>query len=115
MEDIFQKGTLGHHPHRGIETVTYVNDGILEHFDNKAGYGKLETGDVQWMTAGNGVIHKEDPASGTTVHSLQLWVNLLSSQKMTEPPLPKFEKFRRSGSKRKRGGHSDFLGIIQGH
>lgn len=84
-EDFFQKGTFDLHPHRGIETVTYVIEGTLEHFDNKAGEGKLEPGDVQWMTAGKGVIHKEDPAPGSTVHSLQLWVNLPSAQKLTEP------------------------------
>lgn len=84
-EDFFQKGTFDLHPHRGIETVTYVIDGTLEHFDNKAGEGKLEPGDVQWMTAGKGVIHKEDPANGSTVHSLQLWINLPRSKKMTEP------------------------------
>lgn len=84
-EDFFQKGTFDLHPHRGIETVTYVIEGTLEHFDNKAGEGKLEPGDVQWMTAGRGVIHKEDPAPGSTVHSLQLWINLPSAKKMTEP------------------------------
>lgn len=84
-EDIFQQGTFDLHPHRGIETVTYVIDGILEHFDNKNGYGKLKPGDVQWMTAGRGVIHQEDPAPGSTVHSLQLWVNLPSSKKLTAP------------------------------
>ncbi|MED0661069.1 pirin family protein [Bacillus smithii] len=85
MEDIFQKGAFDFHPHRGIETVTYVIDGTLEHQDNKAGFGKLEAGDVQWMTAGRGVIHKEDPAPGSTVHSLQLWINLPKIKKMTEP------------------------------
>lgn len=85
MEDIFQRGTFDFHPHRGIETVTYVIYGQLEHFDNKAGHGTLGPGDVQWMTAGRGVIHKEDPAPGSTVHSLQLWINLPSTKKMTEP------------------------------
>ncbi|PLS18142.1 pirin family protein [Bacillus sp. M6-12] len=84
-EDWFQKGTFPVHPHRGIETVTYVIEGKLEHFDNKAGRGELLPGDVQWMTAGRGVLHSEDPAEGETVHSLQLWVNLPSEQKMTEP------------------------------
>lgn len=84
-EDIFQKGTFAPHPHRGIETVTYVIDGTLEHSDNKAGEGKLEAGDVQWMTAGQGVIHLEDPAPSSIVHSLQLWINLPSSEKMTGP------------------------------
>ncbi|MED4884588.1 pirin family protein [Bacillus smithii] len=85
MEDVFQKGAFDFHPHRGIETVTYVIDGTLEHEDNQAGKGKLEAGDVQWMTAGRGVIHKEDPAPGSTVHSLQLWINLSKTKKMTEP------------------------------
>lgn len=84
-EDFFQRGTFGMHPHRGIETVTYVIDGKLEHLDNKSGKGELLPGDVQWMTAGKGIIHSEEPAVGETVHSLQLWVNLPSDKKMTEP------------------------------
>jgi redox-sensitive bicupin YhaK (pirin superfamily) len=84
-EDWFQQGTFDVHPHRGIETVTYVIEGRLKHYDNKAGEGELLPGDVQWMTAGHGVIHKEDPAAGETVHSLQLWVNLPREHKMTEP------------------------------
>lgn len=84
-EDFFKKGTFDFHPHRGIETVTYVIEGKLEHNDNKAGKGELGPGDVQWMTAGRGVIHIEDPAEGETVHSLQLWVNLPREHKMTEP------------------------------
>nr|WP_036654145.1 pirin family protein [Paenisporosarcina sp. TG-14] len=84
-EDFFQRGTFGMHPHRGIETVTYIIDGKLEHRDNKTGGGELNPGDVQWMTAGKGIIHTEDPAEGQTVHSLQLWVNLPSDKKMTEP------------------------------
>jgi quercetin 2,3-dioxygenase len=84
-EDWFGQGTFDVHPHRGIETVTYVMDGKLMHYDNKAGAGELLPGDVQWMTAGRGVIHKEDPAEGETVHSLQLWVNLPSDEKMTKP------------------------------
>ncbi|MFC5711239.1 pirin family protein [Thalassorhabdus alkalitolerans] len=84
-EDWFKKGTFGFHPHRGMETVTYVIDGELEHKDNKGGQGVLKGGDVQWMTAGSGIIHAEEPVEGSTVHSLQLWVNLPSSEKMTEP------------------------------
>ena len=84
-EDHFVRGIFGMHPHRGIETVTYVIDGKLEHMDNKAGEGVLKPGDVQWMTAGKGIIHSEDPVAGETVHSLQLWVNLPSDKKMTEP------------------------------
>jgi len=85
MEDWFQQGTFDFHPHRGIETVTYVLEGKLKHEDNHGGMGVLGPGDVQWMTAGRGVIHSEDPLPGETVHSLQLWVNLPSSHKMTEP------------------------------
>ena len=84
-EDWFQQGTFDFHPHRGIETVTYVIEGKLKHEDNHGGVGVLEPGDVQWMTAGRGVIHSEDPLPGETVHSLQLWVNLPRDHKMTEP------------------------------
>ena len=84
-EDFFVRGTFGMHPHRGMETVTYVIEGKLEHSDNKTGGGELLPGDVQWMTAGRGIIHTEDPAVGDTVRSLQLWVNLPSGKKMTEP------------------------------
>jgi redox-sensitive bicupin YhaK (pirin superfamily) len=85
-EDWFQRGSFDVHPHRGIETVTYVMEGKLEHYDNKTEEkDELLAGDAQWMTAGRGVIHKEDPALGEKVHSLQLWVNLPSVEKMTEP------------------------------
>src|SRR5690606_8091498 len=84
-EDWFQQGTFDFHPHRGIETVTFVIEGKLKHEDNYGGYGVLEPGDVQWMTAGRGIIHSEDPLPGETVHSLQLWLNLPRSDKMAEP------------------------------
>lgn len=84
-EDWFETGTFDIHPHRGIETVTYVIEGRLKHYDNKCGEGQLLPGDVQWMTAGRGVIHKEDPVPGDEVHSLQLWVNIPQESKMTEP------------------------------
>lgn len=86
MEDWFRRGSFDVHPHRGIETVTYVMEGRLEHYDSKTGEAEtLGPDDAQWMTAGRGVIHKEDPAVGETVHSLQLWVNLPSASKMIEP------------------------------
>lgn len=84
-EDWFQQGTFPFHPHRGMETVTFVIDGKLKHEDNHGGSGVLEAGDVQWMTAGKGIVHSEDPLPEETVHSLQLWVNLPSARKMTEP------------------------------
>lgn len=86
MEDKFQKGAFDIHPHRGIETVTYVIDGAIEHYDSHSGEGGvLGPGDVQWMTAGSGVVHNEVPSEGITAHSLQLWINLPREKKMTAP------------------------------
>ncbi|NMP22931.1 pirin family protein [Sulfobacillus sp. DSM 109850] len=85
-EDWFRQGTFAEHPHRGIETVTYVISGRMGHYDNKTGHGGvLGPGDVQWMTAGHGVIHQEDPLPGEVVHSLQLWVNLPKELKSMTP------------------------------
>ncbi|RNB82963.1 pirin family protein [Brevibacillus nitrificans] len=86
MEDRFQKGAFDVHPHRGMETITYVIDGSIEHYDNATGGGGvLQKGDLQFMTAGRGVVHKESPAEGESVHLLQLWVNLPRKHKMAEP------------------------------
>lgn len=86
MEDKFEKGAFDVHPHRGIETITFIFDGRLKHYDNKTGAdGILEKGDLQFMTAGRGVVHNESPLDGETVHLLQLWVNLPRKNKMTEP------------------------------
>lgn len=78
------------HPHRGFETVTYVIDGALEHKDSRGNQGKLGPGDVQWMTAGAGVVHSEMPArdfksAGGKLHAFQLWVNLPKRDKMMPP------------------------------
>ena len=74
------------HPHRGIETVTYMLGGIVEHGDNIGNAGMIGPGDIQWMTAGNGVIHQEMPkASEEMMHGLQLWVNLPAKNKMMWP------------------------------
>lgn len=78
------------HPHRGFETVTYLLSGRFEHKDSYGHSGKLAPGDVQWMTAGSGVIHSEMPESGFRkeggrLHGLQLWVNLPKRDKMTPP------------------------------
>ena len=85
MEDWFPRGVFGKHPHRGIETVTYVLEGRIDHYDNQGHQGVIGPGDVQWMTAGRGLIHNEVPAEGVVVHSLQLWVNLPAADKMTAP------------------------------
>ncbi|XP_068586704.1 pirin [Cebidichthys violaceus] len=73
------------HPHRGFETVTYVLEGITAHEDFCGHSGRLEAGDLQWMTAGQGVVHAEMPVSEEPVVGLQLWVNLPSRDKMVEP------------------------------
>lgn len=84
-EDIFQKNAFDFHPHRGMETVTYVIDGALAHLDNKGGSGILKPGDAQWMTAGSGIMHLEAPPENVAVHTLQLWVNLPKANKMAAP------------------------------
>jgi redox-sensitive bicupin YhaK (pirin superfamily) len=75
------------HPHRGIETITYVLAGTVEHGDSLGNKGELGAGDVQWMTAGSGIIHQEMPRGDTSgrMHGFQLWGNLPASMKMTAP------------------------------
>ena len=75
------------HPHRGIETITYVLSGTVEHGDSLGNTGTLGAGDVQWMTAGSGIMHQEMPKGNPQgqMHGFQLWANLPSSLKMTAP------------------------------
>jgi redox-sensitive bicupin YhaK (pirin superfamily) len=75
------------HPHRGIETITYVLAGNVEHGDSLGNQGTLGAGDVQWMTAGSGIMHQEMPHGDALgrMHGFQLWANLPSSLKMTAP------------------------------
>src|SRR5215467_13218228 len=78
------------HPHRGFETVTYVLEGEMEHEDSAGNRGRLGPGDVQWMTAGAGVVHSEMPSAaflerGGRMHGFQLWVNLPRRDKMIAP------------------------------
>ena len=94
MLDDFRSDTPAHylkgfpwHPHRGIETITYVTRGNVEHGDSLGNTGVISSGDVQWMTAGSGIIHQEMPkgdASGA-MHGFQLWANLPAAQKMMAP------------------------------
>jgi quercetin 2,3-dioxygenase len=70
------------HPHRGMQTVTVVLEGALEHRDHTGAHGILRAGDVQWMTAGHGVLHSEMPYGSETAHTLQLWLNLPRKLKM---------------------------------
>ena len=75
------------HPHRGIETVTYVLAGAVEHGDSMGNSGAIGAGDVQWMTAGRGIVHREMPTGDEAgrMHGFQLWANLPASLKMTAP------------------------------
>ena len=75
------------HPHRGIETITYVLDGEVAHADSLGNTGTLGAGDVQWMTAGSGILHQEMPKGNAKgqMHGFQLWANLPGSLKMTAP------------------------------
>ena len=87
------------HPHRGFETVTYLIDGRMRHEDSEGNSGELNPGDVQWMTAGRGIIHCEEPQeeflrTGGKIHGFQIWVNLPTSHKMMKPryqEVPAFE------------------------
>ncbi|MCR8826291.1 pirin family protein [Pseudosulfitobacter koreensis] len=82
----FEKG-FPWHPHRGIETITYVLSGTVDHADSLGNTGALGAGDVQWMTAGRGILHQEMPQGNPQgqMHGFQLWGNLPSAQKMTAP------------------------------
>jgi len=85
-----QKKGVGEHPHRGFETVTIVYDGEVEHRDSSGGGGKIGPGDVQWMTAGSGIVHeefhgREFAKKGGAFEMIQLWVNLPKKDKMTSP------------------------------
>jgi redox-sensitive bicupin YhaK (pirin superfamily) len=75
------------HPHRGIETITYILEGTVEHGDSMGNSGAIGAGDVQWMTAGSGIIHQEmpKPGPGGRMGGFQLWANLPASQKMMDP------------------------------
>src|SRR3954469_11033029 len=75
------------HPHRGIETITYVLAGTVEHADSLGNHGAIGAGDIQWMTAGRGIIHQEMPKGDPQgrMHGFQLWANLPASLKMSAP------------------------------
>ncbi|ETA79547.1 pirin family protein [Youngiibacter fragilis] len=73
------------HPHRGIETVTYLIEGRIEHGDSLGNSGTIGNGDCQWMTAGSGIIHQEMPKEAERMLGLQLWLNLPAKDKMTGP------------------------------
>ena len=84
--DHYNKG-FPWHPHRGIETITYVLSGVVEHGDSMGNIGVIDSGDVQWMTAGSGIVHQEMPKGDPEGNMLgfQLWANLPASHKMMDP------------------------------
>jgi quercetin 2,3-dioxygenase len=87
------------HPHRGFETVTYMLAGEFEHRDSAGHAGRINPGDVQWMTAGRGVVHSEMPSArivqdGGVVHGFQVWINLPARLKMTAPRYQEIEASR---------------------
>ena len=83
-EDWFSEPGFEWHPHRGLETITIVLDGVLEHGDNIGNAGALQPGDLQWMTAGRGIIHRELAFRNEHAHTMQLWLNLPARAKMTD-------------------------------
>lgn len=83
-EDWFSEPGFEWHPHRGLETVTTVLDGVLEHGDNTGNAGALQPGDLQWMTAGRGIIHRELAFRNEHAHTLQLWLNLPARSKLVD-------------------------------
>ena len=90
FEPAYKRRGVGEHPHRGFETVTILYSGEVEHRDSAGGGGKIGPGDVQWMTAGSGVVHEEMHSeayteSGGPFEAIQLWVNLPARLKMTTP------------------------------
>jgi redox-sensitive bicupin YhaK (pirin superfamily) len=86
-DPMFYRKGFPWHPHRGIETITYVLEGTVEHSDSLGNTGRLGAGSVQWMTAGSGILHQEMPLGNAKgqMHGFQLWGNLPGSMKMTAP------------------------------
>lgn len=82
MEDWFSGSDFEPHPHRGIETVTYILEGNLEYRDNHGTEETIPPGDVQWQVAGRGLVHHGEPPPGEAVHLLQLWINLPARDKL---------------------------------
>jgi redox-sensitive bicupin YhaK (pirin superfamily) len=98
VEPGFDPIDLGPHPHRGFEPVTFLYQGGIRHKDSLGNEGILEAGDIQWMTAGRGIIHSERASdffieNGGTIEGIQLWVNLLAQDKMTQP---KYQEIRKN-------------------
>lgn len=83
--DVRPPGGFPCHPHRGYETVTYMLEGEFLHEDFRGHSGRIGPGDIQWISAAKGIVHKELPANNRHNHGFQLWINLFSEHKMSEP------------------------------
>ena len=116
-------GVFPPHPHRGIETVTYMLRGEFEHEDSTGAKGKMSSGDVQWMKTGRGIIHSEMPAmSAGKLHGFQLWINMPAKLKMSKPKYiyinsKKMKVYKDSEKKIKiiAGKFNDIEGSIKNH
>jgi len=93
MGDVwFSHGAFDNHPHRGFETVTYVIEGAISHYDNLGNKGIIEPTEVLWMTAGKGIVHNEVPVDDKAVHVLQLWLNLPKTDKLVDASIQELKK-----------------------
>lgn len=99
------------HPHRGFETITYLFAGEIEHQDNHDHRGIIAAGDVQWMTAGRGIVHSEMPKDRGHLWGIQLWLNLPATQKMTEPRYQEYKASQLPVQTMEKGG---FIKVIAG-
>ncbi len=102
------------HPHRGFETVTYILEGAVEHEDSAGHRGRIGPGDVQWMTAGAGIVHSEEPSpdvrdKGGRAHGFQVWVNLPAKLKMTKP---RYQEVKAAGIPRAQSPDGRARGVI---
>jgi quercetin 2,3-dioxygenase len=102
------------HPHRGIETITYVLEGSVEHGDSLGHRGVISSGDIQWMTAGSGIVHQEMPKgdNGGHMYGFQLWANLPASLKMTPP---RYQEIKASGIPVVREDDGTEVRVVCGH
>lgn len=91
-EDIYKKGAFENHPHRGLETITYVVKGKLSHYDNLGNRGEITEGEALWMTSGRGIVHNEIPVDDKAVHIFQLWLNLPKKDKFVEANYQELKK-----------------------
>ena len=94
------------HPHRGIETITYLISGKIDHEDSLGNNGTINAGESQWMTAGSGILHQEMPKASDRMLGFQLWLNLPREEKMTNPRLPEHHTGDDSGDKKGQRSHT---------